>query len=330
MLNDARVNNGILVLKTLSKLKKGRPIDLQRFVAVPRFGISGISTGKFGRFWFVLPKGKALFKIFDDNGFVMPRNLALINELLCSRLAKQIDLPCADYELAVHGGHEGLVSYNLLNEDEQMMDCMFFEISRVAQEIDDYISMGVSIDKQNVLENLFKAVIFQLITLQTDSKVDGFVFAKNEKINSIRFAGIVDNEFAFNIQHFSPPLPNEDAFGLFGAKRRVRVEDVIKDFDSCSDFRNLIGQPYISIFKNQSGDFEYSVRLKEICDCAKTYSRAKEILTQVLSSLDVDKAFDDMKKQDKVEVDKNYKTYVKSIVEFGKKQFEKGLSQEQS
>lgn len=297
------------IMKKLSNVRVASKIYLDDVKQEERLGISGKSTGTFGRSWFLLPKGKALFKVFEwphvkDNA-VYPYKLSMVNELLCSRLAQQIGLPCAQYDVAYFGDYGGVVTYNLVKDNEQVKNMMRYHFGVFLDDLKDYKAIGYDLDDQEIFDNVFKGIVFQFLTMQTDAKPDSYIFAVDSVKRTLRFAGLCDNEFAFNMSM----LRNEDYVKKV-FENGLDPFDIVAGFNSRISFRSII-------FDDEKNNFDYFSRMREMCNFAKANPRAKEILSGILSSLDVDKAFEDMAKLDGVEVDKTYHDYVKSIVEFG-------------
>lgn len=311
-------------IELFTKIKSKHIINVKEFKTVARCGISGKSTGYFGKSWFLLPRGKALFKVLqwaDYSNRFPAGNLFIVNELLCSALAKQISLPCAEYSLAYYDDCVGVVSYSLLQDGEETEDYMRSSFQRFVDALDEDIAGGTKIDREKTLDDVFKAIVFQLLTLQTDGKTDGYVFAS--KGSQMRFAGIVDNEYAFNVstfQHVRCQNPAvEDIFGVFSDQQKVRVEDVIMDFNG------KISSRYIPLTDPLRYKGTYATRVLEICQFAKADERRMAILQDILQHLDVDSACDQVQQLEGVEVNPQYKSYVKAIIEYGRAEFYKTL-----
>ena len=55
------------MLKNVGKYNKLKPIDLDKFKTSNKsMSNTGISTESYGNVWFLLPKGRAIFKTYDD------------------------------------------------------------------------------------------------------------------------------------------------------------------------------------------------------------------------------------------------------------------------
>ena len=115
-------------IKKYNDIRLARGLKLNEVPTTVRNGNNGISTEKFGRSWYMLPKGRAIFKTYGDtdNFFNSIRNLRLVNELLCYELAKQMNVPCAEYELASKGLNKGIVTYDVAKEGEKIVNLYDF------------------------------------------------------------------------------------------------------------------------------------------------------------------------------------------------------------
>ena len=105
------------VVKNIGKFKKitlAKGFSLQYLKTEKRYGINGATTSKFGKNWFITPKGQAIFKNYDKE----ESKTRVINELMYMYLAKQVGVPVAEYEPANYKNHDGLVTYNFLKENE--------------------------------------------------------------------------------------------------------------------------------------------------------------------------------------------------------------------
>lgn len=111
---DIKLATG-LDLKTFSRTK--------RYISV--YGGSGVSTEDYAGAWFLIDKNgtkqKAIFKTYNSWFAENLRTNRMFNELLCEQLCNQIDLPCAKYESAHIKDQDGLVSYNILGENERLV-----------------------------------------------------------------------------------------------------------------------------------------------------------------------------------------------------------------
>ena len=84
------------ILKSFKRyklIKYPSGLQLDEYKIENRSGETGIATETFGKNWFVTPKGKVLFKNYEEED----GRLRIVNELLFDELAHQIGLPVAQY-----------------------------------------------------------------------------------------------------------------------------------------------------------------------------------------------------------------------------------------
>ena len=188
------------------KLAKG--IFLNDESAVNREGGKGISSTTYGSVWFILPKGKALFKTYDDIFFPDIRKNRIVNELVCNQLCKQLNIACPEMLPAHLGTYTGLASYNILKDNEQIIDGIGLGKLTKTRHFDnvfeDYATMinklsrmGYKIDKSKTIIDIYKMCILDILTLQTDRHEENIMFIINNKTKELKLAPLLDNEFAF-------------------------------------------------------------------------------------------------------------------------------------
>ena len=198
-------------VKSFRKISLAKGVDLSPLKKEKRHtkkrNSKGISTVKYGQYWFNTPKGKGIFKTYDDEYCLLVKNLRIINEILCYYLAKQVNIDCAKYEPAHIKDYVGLISYNVLNNENDELISLSdllkydYELSPTLEDtmaaLDGYKSdMGYTVDRQKILEDIYKVVVFDTLTLQSDrnSANLNFVFTQD---NQIKLAPLFDNELAF-------------------------------------------------------------------------------------------------------------------------------------
>ena len=189
------------------KLAKGLIIDQASTEHRDNLDV-GISSRNFGKNWYILPKGKAIFKTYDSyKKFENIKQIRIINELLCYELAKQVNIPCAEYELATNNNVTGLVTYKITNDNEILVKGQDFLLFANGEAHNDMISysrackyykeLGFKIDRKKIMLDLYKIAVFDALTLQTDRHMNNICFIKNTKDDTIRVSPIIDNELAF-------------------------------------------------------------------------------------------------------------------------------------
>ena len=301
-------------LKKLNDIKLAQGIDLSTLSFSYRSEAElkelGASTSDFGSYWFNLPDGNsALFKTYNLLKRMGTKNIRIINELLCYQLAKQVYLPCARYEPAHVKNNIGLVSYNFLKSDEYTMSLYEFlkiddelsnNLADTMQALDIYKENGYVFDEREIFENLYKLIIFDTITMQSDRHASNIHFIFNQNLPEIKLAPSFDNEFAFCVdisQRMFQGEANPDS----------------KDINDLRDEYSLRAK-YFTVFeeiRQSKGAFINNV--KSICTMAKADKELGKILNTFLRNFSSVKAFELLEKKG-YQIPDGYKEYVNNIV----------------
>ena len=302
------------ILKNLDKftnIKLAKGVNIELFVTDDRKcdkNSVGVSTETYGDKWFLTPKGKALFKTYDSSYSYNIRNIRIVNELLCKELCDQIGLDCAEYEPAHIKGLNGLLTYDIAGKNKLVSLESFLKIRKNTTAnlyetsciIDKYLTKGYNINKPEVIKGLYKTILFDTITLQTDRNVRNINFLYNSKTKSFKLAKLIDNEFAFCGEFFTYECDYKNI-------TKYDFSDIIDDYSLTAKIFTFNDSYYAnkSRFKN---NVEYLVLY------AKKYPAFNNLLKETLNNIDVKKAFAILEKN-KIEINDEYKEYVCTIVE---------------
>lgn len=302
------------ILKNLNKynnIKLVKGINLGTLETKPRSLKGekvGISTKSFGNRWFVTPKGKAIFKSFDSEFGVDIKDIRIVNELLCKQLCNQINLDCAEYEIASINNLTGLLSYDIVGNNRLINLSEFIKVDKNARPnlidcancIDIYKNNGVNINKKEVIINLYKIILFDTLTLQTDRNARNINFIYDKKSKTLTTAKLIDNEFAFCGERMVDWLENN--YGEMLSMRDVLYEysNLGKIFTFDSDYILTSKQ-----FKNN---------VENLIAYAKKYPDLQNVLDSTLNNLNVKDAFKKVEKTG-IKINNDYKNYVLTLVE---------------
>ena len=116
-------------IKKFGKASFPRGINLYGLPRIERHtGGRGSSLSRdFMDDWIEIPgKGLAIYKTYDSPQHTKPRhkaikNVRIYNELLCSKLADSVGIEHAIYECARYKKSDGLITYNILKENEDLL-----------------------------------------------------------------------------------------------------------------------------------------------------------------------------------------------------------------
>ncbi len=275
------------------------------------------------------------------------RNLRMINEFLISTLCKQIGLESAIYLAQIKSKKEpnyqeiqdvmknvdmpnAIVSKNFLKADEEFCEVISYDFNSesgfsLKAFVDGLAQMkkddpDLKVDLNDIKTKLFKLIILDLLTLQLDRHIGNIPIVLNTKENRLGFGAVFDNEYSFNVKALRDYDLEKDVFCILNEDGKIDVEKVIKAFD-----RRLAkyGDYIWTITPNCKTD--YHSCMKDIVMQALLSPKAKRIVIEVVSNLNVEKAFDDMEKSG-VKVGQGYKQFVSQIIGYGKAQLVKQMA----
>ena len=290
------------------KLAKG--LNLKHYSFQPRKrGYLGISSGSYGKKWFMLPKGRAIFKTYDSyKDFDVIRKQRIINERLCYILAKQVGLPCAEYEPANIDGINGLVSYDVTSENEKIMTLAEWQfenywitsISDTINAIHRAQDMGYKIDEKKFVFDMLKMVVFDTLTMQSDRHNDNIHVIYNKKTNTIKISPLIDNEMAFCAKTL---------FLSYDGK----ITDETLFFDTYSE-RAL----YFTIYDERSaGINKFQNNVKEIAKLAAKNEKFKNLVESYINNMDIKTAIKQVE-EDGYIIHSKYKQYICKVHDYAK------------
>ena len=305
-----------LGLKILKNKKKFKQIKLAKGLSLKKYSLEprerahmvGISSKSYGTKWFVLPKGRAIFKTYDScKKFNVIRKQRIINERLCYVLAKQVGLPCAEYEPANIDGIDGLVSYDVANKDEIIMtltewefeNCFANSIYEVENNL--YMSQdkGYKIDVKKFIFDMLKMVVFDTLTMQSDRHNDNVHVLYNEKTKSVRISPLIDNEMAFCAKTLYLSYYGEASEKLF-----------FLDYARFSSF--------FTIYDERSSDiYKFENNVTSLAKLAAKNEEFKKIVESYIKNMDIKKAIKQVE-EDGYTIDNNYKEYICKVHNYAK------------
>lgn len=286
------------------KLAKGLLLDETK--TVKRGGEIGVSTKKYGKVWFCLPKGRAIFKTYDDIFCFDIRQNRIVNELLCKELCNQVGIKCPEIEPASKNGVEGIVSYNVAKRGEELIDAMdlgrLVRFSDFTNSLEDYAyiadelqSLGYNVNKKQFVDDIYKICVFDFLTMQTDRHESNLFFIKDKKEREIKVAPLIDNEFAFCGK----------ALIKFISKNYIEENDVKEQYQNFSSF--------IRIKTNYCLNLD--TRATEIATLAKNDKRFKKILSDIVQKMNIKTAINKVENMG-YEIAPEYKEYLENITEY--------------
>ena len=303
------------MIKNLDKYKRLSPINLNDVKIIQKDRENGISTQTYGTKWFLLKKGNAIFKTFDDGYYKSTKKYRYINELLCYQLAKMVKVDCAVYEPAFKKENyelkTGVVSYKVNNIDEEIckvynMNCKEITLNCIYQSIkNDAEENNLKLDK-NIKFDLFKMLVFDTLCVQQDRHLNNIIVIDNLSTRTRKLSPLIDNEMAFGIKSLDELLDDEIT---------PTKENIINKINRQS------GSKYIKIAYYH--DFEETIH--DIVEYSKYNERYYNFLKYAIKNFDVNKAISILREEGVI-VPALYEKYVLDLTDYVKNEFNSELN----
>lgn len=302
------------ILKNLEKyndIKISKGIHLKTVRTTERDGYNGMSTERYGKKWFMLPKGRAIFKTYNDNNpfYNGVRNIRLVNELICQELAKQVNVLCAEYEPASQNGHYGLVTYDVAKPGEDVLNLReFYAFSQMPEynkknsfkkfvEAVDYLQeKGYKLNKPKMVRGFFKIALFDCLTAQGDRHDNNVLVLVDKDKKTVRLSPLIDNEFAYNIANLDAMISDDKDIGddtFLNNLKYISYQLSMKEYDWSRD-----------------NDDWYDSNLQEIVKLVKSNKRYENIFRFMCSNINVENAMKQVEQKHKIKIGKTYKNYL--------------------
>ena len=168
----------------------------------------GISTNTYRNYWFVDKgsKQRGIFKTYDKQDVLefVGQN-RIINEMLCCEIGKQIGVDVAEYKPAHIGDKVGTISYDVAGQNEEVVSAHRFlslnekiDLKNLVRILKDHCARNLYYyDKNKMIFDLYKMMVFDALTFQEDRRGGNIHFIKNTSSRQIRLSPLIDNELAF-------------------------------------------------------------------------------------------------------------------------------------
>lgn len=317
------INNGILKnVNKFSDIKLARGIDLTHANVMYRkkpTNQSNVSMQKYGHVWFRLTRGNAIFKTYD--GVYKPelKKLRIVNELIVQKLAKQIGVPCATYEPASFYDDMGLVTYNFLKENQTLIPLADFLIPNadydnnlvdIADACAFYQMLGYDIKKEEIILDMYKDMVLDALTLQTDRNNYNINLLKDNNDYSMSVSILFDNEFAYAIDTVSD---------LVKKGRDINSISILEILDEYS-----VSAKTLNVQDEMFKPRRYQKNVQNLVNLAKSNPQMLNFLKNALKNLSISKAIERVEASG-VEISSEYKEYLTRVTRFTKMMFTREL-----
>ena len=267
---------------------------------------------------FSSPQGKLYYKAFATN-LGMPKEMRIVNELLCEEIGKQIGLKMAHYQPANYKGKVGLVSLDITKDGEVLFDgerLAIYQNQYSGNTYDQYIELldlleqrGYKVHPSTKLD-LYKLLVFDTLTFQEDRHNSNILFLEDTITKQIRLAPILDNEFPFG------GFQENVVYDQKGINAKYFLQNHGKNIDYTAKTIPL----YAS--KNR-----YIDNIKQIIALASVDENKKALLIEALKNVDFKKAIESVK-QKGYEIPYDYEFYILELEKIAKDCYKKQIKKQ--
>lgn len=287
---------------TRIKMAKGVKLALKN--SHKRDGESGVCSIAYSNLWFDTKNGEALFKTCDLFSF---SDMRMLNEVLCYRLCDSVDISCAKYEPAYFNNAQktkGVISYNFLKPNQKLISLKTF------LETDDFMSYVeimsalkakqgfFNLDLKQIQENLYKMMIFDMLTFQTDRHLQNISLVLDKEI---KLSPLYDNEFAFiNL-------------GYTESKKEKTIEEFVNLY---FDARKLISYKGLKCYRGKKA---FDEMVNQITQMATKNQKFNQIFLDIVKNANIKNIYQTLEKEG-YEINPDYRDFTISLFNYSKKQ----------
>lgn len=287
---------------TRIKMAKGVRLILKK--SHNRHGESGVCSIAYSNLWFETKNGDALFKTCDLFSY---SDMRMLNEVLCYRLCESLNIPCAKYEPAYFNNAQktkGILSYNFLKPNQKLISLKTF------LETDDFKSFVeimsalkakqgfYNLDLNQIQENLYKMMIFDLLTYQTDRHLQNISLVTGKEM---KLSPLYDNEFAFiNL-------------GYTESKKEKTIDEFV---DLYFDARKLVSYKKLKCFRGKKA---FDEMVNQIAQMATKNQKFNQIFLDIVKNGNIKNIYQTLEKEG-YDINPDYRDFTISLFNYSKKQ----------
>lgn len=296
-----------IILKNKNKygnIKLAKGLDLDKFkTKKSKLKFTGISINQYRNVLFSLDKGDAYFKTYSSSLFFDLKKQRIVNEQICYELEKQLGIPCVEYEPAYNRYDMGLVSYKINNKYEKIIPAYKLVKEREVY-LDKLLSKLKQVQKKynfninNIMSDLYKIMIFDIITVQCDRHSANVLFLYNKKQKELKVCPLMDNELSFAISLLYQNTEREKI------NSNIYWDDIEKNLQFFSRIRANSRIIYRISFREE---------IQDVVVLAKNNKELKKILISTIKNINIDNAINNLLEKG-YKIDKSYVNYIKEIV----------------
>ena len=291
------------MIKNQNKFSKLKCFDISKARTTNNNIVPGISSTTYGKKWFVLSQGKVLFKTFDGEQFRYVKKYRIINELMCYELAKMMGVKCARYEPAIKKENDiiktGAISFKV-NTSNQVLKTLYDDNEDVTAET---FSEIVELMKQRSKNDkilldpdfefdLFKMVVFDILTLQQDRHLTNIHIIDDKKQNKRMLSPLIDNEMAFGVITLNQKAEER--------KTDINFSDIVESMNS-----SVFLIKYVKFTKNHN----FTQTIKDAVIFARRKEKYMNFLKNAIKNFDVKLAIQQVEEKN-IKISDEYKRYV--------------------
>ena len=312
LLNTNRDENGSIVLDGKINLKE-LPIDARE----------GMGTEEREKFWFKTQDGKAyMFKSCVDG----IENYGIYSEIIAAEVAKKLNIPCANYELATINGQRGIITESIVKDDEDMITLEDFvggvqahpdepanvDFRYTSKQLENRLDIGGYDEetKKAIMKEFYNRAAFDFLVGETDrhSENISFIYKKGNHKN-IRMAPLYDTENAFCLGEHSQNVIDyamNPQMGIQAAKDVIPKMVLVPNKDASAEKINL-------------------ATLDELLMEEEYESESDALLFDAIDNIDMDEIFESLESKMNADLPFEVKRVAKQFITFKKKRAQQML-----
>ena len=314
LLNTNRDENGSIILDGKIDLKE-LPIDARE----------GMGTEEREKFWFKTQDGKAyMFKSCVDG----IENYGIYSEIIAAEVAKKLNIPCANYELATINGQRGIITESIVKDDEDMITLEDFvggvqphpdepanvDFKYTTKQLENRLDIGGYDEetKKAIMKEFYNRTAFDFLVGETDrhSENISFIYKKGDHKN-IKMAPLYDTENAFCLGEHSQNVID------YAMNREMGIQAA----------KDVIPKMVLVPKKNASAERINLATLDEVLN--KEFDEddygPDSLLFDAIDNVDMDEIFESLEEKMNADLPFEVKRTAKQFIAFKKKRAEQML-----
>ena len=315
-----------VILKNTSKyevLKLAKGVDLGQYLHYSaNYNVE--NNYKYISDWVYTDDGRVYFKSGESVVYGDTQRLRVVNELLYDNLAMQLGMWTAKYEPATLKDTSSLISHDVLefadmNEELRTIGNYFnvpfrqeIGLDRILEKWDSIPQLqGYKCDKEDLVFKIYRMMVLDAITFQEDRHEDNIHLFVDDKNKTVRFAPIIDNEYAFAAKTLNK---------FFEVSEYGNLEYIIDEDEFLAQHGAALRLTVRNDTQYLPSPEKYKKNAMDLVKFASTKPRLKAFLFDALKCVDINQAIESIERKGYA-ISDDYKQYLKDLTKLSKKIF---------